>query len=158
MKKKMILVIAFVAATAALYGQSLDKDVMLLEINKARSMKCKCGNETQKAAPALVWDDKLTEAAQKHANDMSSKNFFSHKGSDKSSVDERIEREGFEWQLVGENIADGYMSEAHVIEGWMDSPGHCKNMMNPGFSHVGVAVSSDGRYWVQVFATPLQTK
>lgn len=137
-------------------AQKVDAHIMLQEVNKARGQKCKCGSEKQDAAPPLVWDQKLERAAQKHADDMARKKFFSHTGSDKSTVSSRVDKQNFEWMLVGENIADGFKNEVDVVAGWMTSPGHCKNIMNAEFTHMGVAVSKDGKYWVQVLATPME--
>jgi uncharacterized protein YkwD len=156
MQQRILLLVGMLFWMATAQAQQLDADIMLQEVNDARGQKCKCGNERFKAAPPLVWDQKLERAAQKHADDMSRKKFFSHTGSDKSTVSSRVDKQNFEWMLVGENIADGYKTEADVVAGWMGSPGHCKNIMNPEFTHMGVAVSKDGKYWVQVFATPME--
>jgi uncharacterized protein YkwD len=156
MQKRLGLFMGMLFMVAMAQARQLDANVMLQEVNKVRGQSCKCGNERQSAAPPLVWDDKLERAAQRHANDMARKKFFSHTGSDKSTVSSRVDKEKFVWMLVGENLADGYKSEADVVAGWMTSPGHCKNIMNPEFTHMGVAVSKDGRYWVQVFATPME--
>jgi uncharacterized protein YkwD len=130
----------------------LDEERMLNLVNAARSQDCCCGDVEKTAVPPLTWDKALEKAARIHANDMSRKDFFSHTGSDKSTVSQRVDRVKFKWRAVGENIAKGQMDEATVVKGWMDSPGHCKNIMNPNFKYMGVALSSDGMYWVQVFA------
>lgn len=154
--KRILLLVGILFWIATVEAQQVDAKIMLREVNNARGQKCKCGKEKQDAAPPLVWDEKLAEAAQQHANDMSRKDFFSHTGSDKSTVSSRVDKQNFEWMMVGENIADGYKTEADVVAGWMSSPGHCKNIMNPEFTHMGVAVSKDGKYWVQVLATPME--
>ncbi len=54
----------------------------------------------------------------------------------------------------GENIAQGYRSAASVVDGWMNSAGHKKNILNPDFQElaVGVSIDSDGTIsWVQLF-------
>lgn len=152
---KIVLLLLFLpVCTFTLTAQKLDKNLMLQEVNKARSKRCKCGSKRFKSAPKLVWDLRLEKAASRHAEDMASNTFFKHSGSDQSTVSKRVTEEKFIWKLVGENIAEGYLNERTVVAGWMNSPGHCKNIMNPEFTHIGVAVSSDGKYWVQVFATP----
>lgn len=151
--RTLIIITTILLFGHVVYSQSaVDKDLILALVNKARTADCLCGTEEQKSAPSLQWDKALEKAAQKHANDMARKKFFSHTGSDQSSVSKRVEREKFEWSIVGENIAMGHMDEETVVNGWMNSPGHCKNIMNPEFKYMGVAVSSDGKYWVQVFA------
>jgi len=56
---------------------------------------------------------------------------------------------GYRSFMVGENIAEGQMSIAQVMQGWIKSEGHCKNLMNPGFKEIGVA--ENNHYWVQDF-------
>ena len=51
----------------------------------------------------------------------------------------------------GENIANGYTAERSVVDGWIKSPGHCKNLMNKAYKEMGVA--KIGTYWTQEFAT-----
>jgi uncharacterized protein YkwD len=51
--------------------------------------------------------------------------------------------------MIGENIAFGPPTIAEVMQGWFNSPGHCKNLMNPEFKEIGVA--EDRTYWVQDF-------
>jgi len=59
-----------------------------------------------------------------------------------------------EYRLAGENLAAGQMSAAEVVRGWMDSPGHRRNILNADFGRlgVGVTISEEGRlYWTQLF-------
>lgn len=150
------ILIFLLAVSNEVSAQKMDKQLMLQEVNKVRSKKCKCGAKKFKSAPNLTWDVRLEQAAKRHAEDMSQKKFLNHTGSDKSTVAIRVTDEEFTWQLVGENIAEGYPDVISVVSGWVNSPGHCKNIMNPEFTHLGAAVSSDGKYWVQVFATPMK--
>jgi uncharacterized protein YkwD len=66
---------------------------------------------------------------------------------------------GYREKLVGENIAYGPESTEEVMRGWLDSPGHCENIMDPRFAEMGIAfapghASKRGLYWVQVLAAP----
>jgi len=59
-----------------------------------------------------------------------------------------------EYRISGENLAAGQMSAAEVVRGWMDSPGHRRNILNPDFGRLGIGVTmdDDGRiYWTQLF-------
>jgi uncharacterized protein YkwD len=101
----------------------------------------------------------LTEAASRHASDMARHRSVDHRGSDASLPAERVSRAGYRWRAVGENIAAGQPNADAVVAGWLDSPGHCANIMGPDFKEMGVAfalaASGDpGIYWVQVFAAP----
>jgi uncharacterized protein YkwD len=135
-------------------GVQFDKDEMLKRVNEARSESRLCGQERQEATHEVGWDKKLTRAAKKHANDMEENQFFDHTGSDGSTVVLRVEREEYIWRAVGENVAQGPRTVSDAMKGWLESPGHCRNIMNPDFREMGAAVSDDGKYWVQVFAAP----
>ncbi|WP_434810614.1 cell wall-binding repeat-containing protein [Microbacterium sp. bgisy189] len=87
-------------------------------------------------AVALAWSKK-----QAAANDMS------HNPSCSSQIPSG-------WRAAGENVAAGHRMTA-VMDGWMGSPGHRKNILNSSYTSmgVGVACSSSGRpYYTQVFA------
>ena len=65
-------------------------------------------------------------------------------------------REGYRWRALAENIAAGQRTVADVMAGWIASPGHYANLVNPAYRHVGLGhASSDagayGDYWVQDF-------
>ena len=122
---------------------------MLTAVNKLRAAGCRCGNTQMPSVPALKWNSKLEKAANIHADDMSANNFFSHKGSDGSSVSARATRVGYSWRHIGENIASGPTNLERVMQGWIDSPNHCKNMMSKDFQEFAAARA--GNLWVQVF-------
>ncbi|MFB9844800.1 CAP domain-containing protein [Mucilaginibacter ginsenosidivorans] len=130
------------------------KKEFLERINEARHRGCNCGTEYMPPAPPLVWNDDLETAAQNHAEDMSGRHYFSHTSRDGRTMSDRVIAAGYTYKgfksfAVGENIAEGQMSIAEVMDGWLKSPGHCKNLMNPSFKEVGVAQFR--LYWVQDF-------
>jgi uncharacterized protein YkwD len=127
-------------------------------INQARAVRRTCGGEgTFAPAPPLSVDSRLVLAARGHSSDMASQDYFSHQGRDGSRPWDRVSRQGYSFQAVGENIAAGYTSPQAVVEGWLASPGHCANLMNPKFTETGVGQATGGSYriyWTQVFARP----
>ena len=130
------------------------KKEFLARINKARSEGCHCGDVYMPPAPPLVWNNDLETAAQNHAEDMSAQNYFSHTSKDGRTMSDRVIAAGYTYKgyksfAVGENIAQGQESIAEVMDGWLKSPGHCKNLLNPNFKEIGVAQFN--RYWVQDF-------
>ena len=132
---------------------------MLALVNKARSVPRRCGDKSFAAAPALVWDTTLETVAAQHANDMATNDFFSHTARDGSTPAQRVTRAGYRWRMTGENIAAGQLSAEAAVAGWIKSPGHCENLMNAGFTAMGVAAavnanSKMGLYWAQEFGTP----
>lgn len=135
-------------------GSSEFKREFLEDINHARQKGCNCGTAYMPPAPPLVWNDQLEIAASGHAHDMANKNYFSHTSKDGRNAEDRVIAAGYYFKgyksfAVGENIAQGQMSIAEVMQGWLKSPGHCKNLMNPAFKEVGVALYNS--YWVQDF-------
>jgi uncharacterized protein YkwD len=138
-------------ATVAAAPSSLNKTMMLRLVNEVRKKGCQCGGTYYYPAPELLWSDQLEEAAVQHSNDMNRRNYFAHIAPDGSNAGVRIERTGYPWKIYGENIAEGYVSELDVLDGWLKSPGHCRNIMNPKFREMGVARTGD--YWTQEFGT-----
>ena len=96
----------------------------------------------------------MTKAAKRHALDIASRQLLDHTGKDGSSVMKRVSDTGYTWGAVAENIASGYWNVPAVIKGWVESPGHCRNMMNEDYKEVGVYQKDN--YWVMVLATKLQ--
>jgi len=130
------------------------RDEFLAAVNQARSVNRICGTTPYGPAPPVSWSENLAMAAYLHSEDMALNNFFSHTGSDGSSPGQRISRQGYPWRTYGENIAVGYPTVPSVIQGWLGSEGHCRNMMDPDFTEIGAgyAVGSFGgnptaRYW-----------
>ena len=131
--------------------------VILAGVNAARASGRSCGNQAYPPAPPVSWDPELGQAALAHSRDMAAHRYFSHKAKDGSTAAERARRAGYNWQRVGENIAFGQRSPEEAVAGWLDSPGHCANIMNPGFTEMGAAygMANEHRagiiYWTQVF-------
>lgn len=97
----------------------------------------------------LWWHTGLGTAARFHSEDMETSGLFSHNSSDGTSAEARMLRY-YPGDVVGENIAQGYMSPRDVvIEGWMCSSGHRENIMYPEWDDLGTGVSGD--YWTQDF-------
>ena len=130
---------------------SLNKTVMLQLVNEARKKGCQCGDTYYYPVAPLKWNTQLEAAAYSHTADMYKKNYFSHTGTDGSRSGDRIAREGYKWRAVGENIGTGYKTEKAVVEGWLQSPAHCKNIMNKLYKEMGAA--RVGTLWTQAFAS-----
>lgn len=126
---------------------------LVVLVNEARAEGRACGSRGWfDAAPALRSESRLMGVAQAHSEDQRARGVMSHQGSDGSGPSERVSDAGYAWRAVGENVARGYPSAASVMGGWLGSPGHCANLMNPAFEDLGVGLA--GGYWTQVFAAP----
>jgi len=132
-------------------------------VNAARAAPRRSGTQSFGASPPLRESAALRLAAERHAADMARRAYFDHVGRDGSSPQERISRAGYAWSISGENLALGRMSAAEAVAGWLASPGHCANIMDPRFTESGVALAT-GRgaeratYWVQTFGAPRKTR
>jgi uncharacterized protein YkwD len=90
---------------------------------------------------------------------MAKHNYFAHQDLAGRSPAQRVRAVGYQEKLVGENIAYGPKSAEEVVQGWLDSPGHCENIIDPRFAEMGIAyaagrASKRGLYWVQLLADP----
>jgi len=132
-------------------SSTVNKTVLLQLVNDARKKGCHCGDTYYAPAPEVTWNDLLEKAAYKHSNDMFQNKYFSHTGSDGSGSGERITQAGYAWRYYGENIGAGYKTEQEVVKGWLNSPGHCRNIMNGNYREMGVARVGD--YWTQEFGS-----
>jgi uncharacterized protein YkwD len=148
-------------AADAVVGHASDATIrarVVALVNEARSRGRRCGSERFGPAAPVAVSGKLNGAAAEHARDMLKNDFFEHRGSDGSQPKDRIQRAGYLHRLAGENIALGPESAEEVVAGWLASPGHCANIMEPRFQDIGVALASGRKrgqiYWVQTFGAP----
>ncbi|EAY25188.1 CAP domain-containing protein [Microscilla marina] len=129
---------------------NLDKDKILALVNEARTKGTTCGSNAKPPVTAIKWNDELAKAALDHSNDMQAQDYFSHTGKNGSKFSERAKDAGYTGFPTGENIAWGYSSEEAVIKGWLESTGHCNNIMNGNSNEIGIARSATGNYWTMV--------
>lgn len=128
-------------------------------VNAARGVARACGDRKVEAAGPLRANATLDRAARIHSEDMATKGFFGHDGSDGSTPLIRVTRVGYAGRAVGENVAAGQTTPETAVEAWIKSPPHCVNLMNPAFTEMGIAyvvnpASPTGIYWTQVFGRP----
>ena len=125
-------------------------DAMLDAVNDARAEGATCGGEWKAPAKPLIWDARLETAARQHAKDMAKNGYLGHRGTDGAGIGERVRRVGYDWRVVGENLARNQVSVDQVIADWLESPAHCRQLLAPEVLEIGAA-KVDG-YWTQVFA------
>ena len=128
-------------------------------VNDVRARGARCGAKSFGPAPPVRLSGTLAEVALGHASDMALHDYFEHQDLTGHSPADRVRAIGYRESLVGENIAYGPQSADEVVQGWLDSPGHCENIMDPRFSEMGLAfaagqASRRGLYWVQLLAAP----
>ncbi len=123
---------------------------MLQLVNEARVAGRTCGSRGWfEATHALALESRLSAAAQWYSDDMHHNGAWNHIGSDGSTLAERVDRTGYPWLALGENIAKGYTSPESVMAAWLASPGHCANIMRPEITEFGFGRTNVS--WTQVF-------
>lgn len=131
---------------------------LLETINTARKQPRQCGAQPFAATTPLAWNATLATAAEAHTRAMANNNFLDHKDRDGRTPGDRAELAGYIGQQIGENIAAGQDTVSKVVDGWLASPGHCANLMNPQFRELGAAYAVDpksdaGIYWTAMFGS-----
>lgn len=108
---------------------------------------------TSRGLSALKLNDSLSNVATTKSQDMIDKNYFDHTSPTYGSPFDMMKRFGISYNAAGENIAMGQSSPQEVMNSWMNSPGHRKNILNPNFTELGVGVAKKGStlYWTQMF-------
>ncbi len=135
---------------------SYESQVLTL-VNQKRAAGATCGGVYKPPVPALSLDTRLRCASRKHSKDMAVNNFFSHTGSNGSTPFQRMTSAGYVWRAAAENIGAGYSTPAAAVNGWMNSTGHCNNIMSASYKHLGVGYyyrasgSTYAHYWTQDF-------
>jgi uncharacterized YkwD family protein len=99
----------------------------------------------------LKADSALSNVAREKSKDMKAKNYFSHTSPTYGSPFDMMRDFGISYNTAGENIAMGQRSPEEVVQAWMNSEGHRKNILNGNFTHIGVGYVQDGNYWTQMF-------
>jgi uncharacterized protein YkwD len=129
-------------------------------VNRVRARGTRCGARPFAPAPPVTLSGTLAGVAYGHANDMAEHDYFEHQDLTGQSPADRVRAVGYHEKLVGENIAYGPGSVEEVVQGWLNSPDHCENIMDPRFAEMGIAFAAGrtssrrGLYWVQVLAEP----
>jgi len=139
-------------------ARAFETEVVVL-VNEERAQGATCGSDSFAAAGPLTMEPRLHCTARVHSLDMATRGFFDHVNPDGEDPFDRMTRAGYDYQAAGENIAAGQTTPQEVVAGWMESPGHCSNIMSPDFTQIGVGYvfTAEGQfphYWTQTFGTP----
>ncbi|MGO4888845.1 CAP domain-containing protein [Anaerobacillus sp. MEB173] len=101
-------------------------------------------------APLQV-DEQLSKVARQKSIDMKQNNYFAHQSPTYGSPFDMMNQFGVQYRSAAENIAMGQRSPEEVVNAWMNSSGHRQNILNSGFTHIGVGHAAEGNYWTQMF-------
>lgn len=132
----------------------LEAEVLVL-VNENRAAGANCGSEGSfPVVPPLSAHGALTCAARVHSKDMVDRDFFDHTNPEGLAPWDRMDLAGYNWNAAGENIAAGSATAAGTVQQWMNSDGHCANIMSGEFEEIGVGYYPGGEFghvWTQVF-------
>lgn len=128
----------------AAHAQGAIPDELLARTNEARQ---------DEGLPALEADAGLARAARGHADELARRGLLTHESEDEErrTPSRRVGLAGVALVEVGENLAviEGADVAARAVDGWRDSPGHRRNLMNEAYTHAGHAVVADGDvHWI----------
>ena len=101
--------------------------------------------------PALTADAKLNSVAQAKSSDMQQNNYFSHASPTYGSPFDMMRDQGVSYKSAGENIAKGQRTPQEVVQAWMNSEGHRRNILSNDYTHIGVGYDPNGHHWTQMF-------
>lgn len=136
-----------------LHDAQVFRAAVLQHVNQLRAQEQICGGTKMTASEPLMWGENLQLSAYEHAAQMAARSLFSHTSLDGRELRDRALAAGYDYAILGENIAAGQVNVSAVIQAWLTSPSHCKQMLHPEFTEVAVACvakrnSFYGRYWV----------
>lgn len=156
-----IVVLGSHIEAANAYEMQAEQNVVLLEKNEntqnyAQRVLDLVNIERRKAGvKPLVLSDELMRAAAVRSQEVTK--VFSHTGPDGTPFSSIVSRHG---RRIGENIGGGYQTPEEVVDSWMHSEGHRKNILHPDFTELGVGYTYEENsqykhYWVQIFRRPM---
>jgi uncharacterized protein YkwD len=143
---------SFARQTAGLGDLERVRTEMLARVNAERA--------TAGVGP-LLRDPRLDDTAQRQAEDMLLRSYYNHVSPDGTTPADRVRKSGYYSRMVAENIARGPVAVQEVMNNWMGSSGHRRNLLLPTFTHLGIGVvvgrnpaMGDTVIWVQDFGSP----
>jgi uncharacterized protein YkwD len=119
------------------YATSVSRQDLLQSTNQHRA-----GN----GQGDLTLNNKLSQAAQSKARDMSNKDYWSHTSPTGQQPWYFIEKSGYHYAKAAENLAYGFDTSVSTVSGWMNSPLHRKNMLDSKLSEVGFGIANSSDY------------
>lgn len=85
----------------------------------------------------------LVQAAQNKAEDMVKRNYWSHETPEGDPFWHFVEQVGYNWSVLGENLAADFETPQGVVNAWLGSHSHRRNILNKNYQEIGVGVSGN---------------
>lgn len=117
--------------------------ITTMSADESRIVQLTNAERAKTGAAALRVNSDLTRLARMKSQDMVRLNYFSHQSPTYGSPFDMMKANGITYMYAGENIAN-YPSADGAMQGWMNSPGHRANILNPNFTEIGVGGAAKG--------------
>jgi hypothetical protein len=153
-----LLILKLIAISFIYY---FPKTVFFADLTKTALIQLTNQERQSLGLPTLKENPQLTQAAYQKAADMLAQDYFSHWSPTGVSPWYWFKKEGYNYQIAGENLAIGFLDSDEVVRAWLNSPSHRDNLLNPNFQEIGLAVlkgdfqGSETTVVVQLFAKPI---
>lgn len=136
------------------FAQPSNRDIthVMAKINHLRSSGCQCGETYMPPVAPVRWSHHLYKVSAKYAMYMHRYDHFEHISREGDDLGDRLDASGYDWVKVGENLGKGYKDFYGVFSAWIESPSHCRMLMDPDMTEMGM--SKKGLYWAQSWAKP----
>lgn len=135
--KKFIKIVAILFAwsfiSAPVRASEITADKVLEYVNEAR---------VEASVVDLVANEKLMSVAQDKLNDIIENNYFAHTSPDGKTPWFWFGKNGYDYQYAGENLAINFLTAESQHKAWMESATHRKNILNPKFREIGIAIGA----------------
>ena len=99
----------------------------------------------------LKISEELSNVARIKSQDMKDNNYFAHESPTYGSPFDMMRKFNISYRAAAENIAKGQSTPQRVVDAWMNSQGHRKNILNSSYTHIGVGHVKSGNFWTQMF-------
>ena len=120
------------AAEYSFAREILTREAIISLTNNARALN---------GLPSLRTNQLLNTIAESRAKDMLEKQYFAHVSPTGQEASDIAQRVGYKYKIIAENIAEGnFLTNQKIVDGWMQSPGHRKNILSREVEEIGVAV------------------
>lgn len=143
-------------------GLSIVPDAAARRLTELRLHGAACPSGAMAAVAPVAWNERLADAAQAQAREMARLARMSHRDGKDRGLGERLRAASYPFRIAVENVAVGFASIDDVVAAWLESEGHCENLMNAAVREFGLAcVDADAtgapeerRYWALVLGAP----
>ncbi len=151
LKKILNLIAAITILGTSNFAYSNDSEILKTNTSSTKEVADIVNKERRRyGLKPLIGNSKLSQVAGAHAKDMYRRDYFSHSSIDGRTMGDRLRERNVPFKIAGENIARGQQTAKRVMQAWMNSPGHRKNILNRKYGKIGIARA--GNVWVQNFS------